>query len=100
MQLNNFYKNSMFKKYLMLLAALSLWSIAGMAFAGGNDLLPASAVPQATEPDFSPPPVPEFMLRQQEKPLTLEEMQQHAEEAARRVRPRNKPVSPPQRHAD
>ncbi len=40
----------------------------------------------APQPDFSPPPVPEFMLRKPAKPLTLEEMQKQADEAARRAR--------------
>ncbi len=47
--------------------------------------------------DFSPPPVPEFMLRKPERPLTLEEMQRQADEAARRARtpPRPKREDPP-----
>ena len=48
-----------------------------------DELQPASAVEQ---PDFSPPPVPEFMLRKPEKPLTLEEMKKQADEASRRAR--------------
>lgn len=38
------------------------------------------------QPDFSPPPVPEFMLRKPARPLTLEEMQKQADEAAQRAR--------------
>lgn len=37
-------------------------------------------------PDFSPPPVPEFMLKKPVRPLTLEEMQRQADEAAARAR--------------
>ncbi len=44
---------------------------------------PATGVEQ---PDFSPPPVPEFMLRKPAQPLTLEQMQEQADEAARRAR--------------
>lgn len=49
---------------------------------------PASAKPAqgAPQPDFSPPPVPEFMLRKPAHPLSLEEMQRQAEEAASRAR--------------
>lgn len=57
---------------------------AGCAFA---DVAPATSVGQnPQEPDFSPPPVPGFMLRRPEKPLTLEQMQQQADEAAHRAR--------------
>ena len=53
---------------------------------------PAQGVVQ---PDFSPPPVPGFMLRKPDKPLTLEEMQQQADEASRRARAeRDKHASP------
>lgn len=74
----------------------------GAGWAVADSSLPASAVPQIEDPDFSPPPVPEFMLRQPEKPLTLEEMQQQADEAARKARPRkDKPVQPsPPRHTE
>lgn len=53
--------------------------------------------PSAQEPDFSPPPVPDFMLRTPAKPLTLEEMQQQAEAAARRARAeKDRRALPPQ----
>jgi hypothetical protein len=48
--------------------------------------VPPQAGQGAPQPDFSPPPVPEFMLRKPAKPLTLEEMQKQADEAARRAR--------------
>ena len=48
--------------------------------------MPPQAGQTGSQPDFSPPPVPEFMLRKPEKPLTLEEMQKQADEAARRAR--------------
>lgn len=76
----------MFKRALMMLVVLPLWSMAGVVFASGNGALPASAVSQMEEPDFSPPPVPEFMLRKPAQPLTLEQMQQQADEAARMSR--------------
>ena len=49
----------------------------------------------ASQLDFSPPPVPEFMLRKPAKPLTLEEMQKQADEAARRARA-DRQAPPPQ----
>jgi len=73
---------------ILLMAGFAGWAAAESA-------LPASAVPPAEMPDFSPPPVPEFMLRQPKKPLTLEEMRQQAGEAARKVRSvKDKPVPP------
>jgi hypothetical protein len=45
-------------------------------------VIPASSVQQ---PDFSPPPVPQFMLRKPDQPLTLEQMKEQADEAARRA---------------
>lgn len=50
---------------------------------------------QAQELDFSPPPVPEFMLRRPDKPLTLEEMRKQADEAARRARAERERRNPP-----
>ena len=41
---------------------------------------------------FEPPPVPQFMLRPPEKPLSREEMIRQADEAAARVRER--PAAP------
>ena len=38
------------------------------------------------QPDFSPPPMPGFMLKKSDKPLTLEEMKQQADEASKRAR--------------
>ena len=46
-------------------------------------------------PEFAPPPVPSFMLKKPEKPLTLEEMQRQADEAARRARPAAPPMPAP-----
>jgi hypothetical protein len=50
-------------------------------------------------PEFAPPPVPGFMLKKPEKPLSLEEMQRQADEAARRSRQgapvAGQPASPP-----
>ena len=51
----------------------------------------------AAQPDFSPPPVPEFMLRKPAKPLTLEEMQKQADEAARRARAESEKRAPPEK---
>lgn len=64
----------------MMLVILLGYS-AGAALA--DQQLPASAVQQL---DFSPPPVPEFMLRKPDKPLTLEEMKAQADEASRKAR--------------
>ena len=50
------------------------------------DAAPAKPAQSALQPDFSPPPVPEFMLRKPALPLSLEEMQRQAEEAASRAR--------------
>lgn len=36
--------------------------------------------------DFAPPPVPDFMLRKPEQPLTLEQMRRQADEAAEKSR--------------
>lgn len=58
----------------------------------------AAAEPRPAEPDFSPPPVPAFMLKAPDQPLSLQQMQQQAEEAARRVRtpePTSEPGRPP-----
>lgn len=53
-----------------------------------DSLPPVSATPQSDAADFSPPPVPGFMLHQPAKPLTLDEMRRQADETARRVRPK------------
>ena len=51
---------------------------------------PAKPAPQATKPvtelRFEPPPMPDFMLKKPEKPLTVEEMQRQADEASERAR--------------
>lgn len=65
-------------KLIQFLALLGLMS-ARLAVAGE----PPST---AQELDFSPPPVPAFMLYKPEKPLTLDEMKKQADEAARRAR--------------
>lgn len=59
--------------------------------------VPRQAGQGAPQPDFSPPPVPEFMLRKPAKPLTLEEMQKQADEAARRARAESDKRAPPQK---
>ena len=55
----------------------------GTSLANAEQPSPASAV---QELDFSPPPVPGFMLHKPDKPLTLEEMKAQAEEASRKAR--------------
>ena len=47
-----------------------------------------SASPESVpgELRFEPPPVPDFMLRKPPQPMTLEEMQRQADEAAARAR--------------
>lgn len=77
-----------------LLLVVPLWLMFGVVWASGNDVLPASAVSQVAELDFSPPPVPEFMLRKSAQPLTLEQMQQQADEAARKARAKSHPQQP------
>ena len=54
----------------------------------GQPAKPAAQTPKPppTELRFEPPPVPEFMLKKPEKPLTLEEMKRQADEAAERAR--------------
>lgn len=79
-------------KFMLKAALFLIWLTWGAGWAMADSALPASAVPQVEEPDFSPPPVPEFMLRRPTKPLTLEEMQKQADEAARKS---HKPVNPP-----
>jgi hypothetical protein len=66
-------------KAILLAATLG----AGSGSALADQASPASAVPQL---DFSPPPVPEFMLRKPDHPLTLEEMKAQADAAAERAR--------------
>ena len=74
---------------------VSLW-FACAAPVLAADPAPPQAAPLAQQPDFSPPPVPEFMLRKPARPLTLEEMQKQADEAARRARAERQ-VAPPQK---
>jgi hypothetical protein len=70
-----------------------------------NPAVPAAAQPAAAKPVpaaapeakgkppgemlFAPPPVPDFMLKKPEKPLTLLEQQKQADEAAERERARS-----------
>lgn len=65
------------------LLLIYLWCFPLMASAGEAPDRPASP----PQPDFSPPPVPGFMLKKPERPLSLEEMQKMADEAALRARP-------------
>ncbi len=39
-----------------------------------------------TKPDFSPPPVPEFMLHKPTKSLTIEEMKKQADQASEKAK--------------
>ena len=55
----------------------------GTSLANADQPSAASAV---QELDFSPPPVPGFMLHKPDKPLTLEEMKAQADEASRKAR--------------
>lgn len=41
---------------------------------------------KAEEPDLSPPPMPDFMLRKPGQPLTMQQMQQQADAAAEKAR--------------
>ena len=45
-----------------------------------------SAAKQWEGREFEPPPIPEFMLRKLARPLTQEQMQRQADEAAERAR--------------
>ena len=56
----------------------------------GQPRKPAAQAPKppVTELRFDPPPVPEFMLRKPEQPLTLEQMKQQADEAAEKEKAR------------
>ena len=69
------------------------WFAVAQAPAAGSSQ-PGTAVP-ATQPQsqppagrdyFEPPPMPEFMLRKPERPLSVEEMQRQADEAAQKAR--------------
>lgn len=64
---------------------LSIW-LACVASAFAAEPAPPQPATASEQPDFSPPPVPEFMLRKPAVPLTLEEMQTQADEASRRAR--------------
>ena len=78
----------------ILLAILSLCLVhARETRAGEQTSTPPTQ--DTSQPDFSPPPVPEFMLRKPEKPLTLEEMQRQADEAAQRARAQSGKGAPP-----
>lgn len=68
----------------MLMTVLLCLVCAQVALAA--EPVPPQAGQSASQPDFSPPPVPGFMLRKPAKPLTLEEMQKQADEAGRRAR--------------
>lgn len=41
---------------------------------------------KAEEPDLSPPPMPDFMLRKPGPPLTMQQMQRQADAAAEKAR--------------
>ena len=80
-----------------------LWVVAGGLALAGCGMVEPVAVPAATPPvkvalpEFEKPPMPNFMLRRDGPPLTLEQMRQQADEAARRVRPQQPapaPISP------
>ncbi|MBI4986633.1 MAG: hypothetical protein HZC24_15150 [Rhodocyclales bacterium] len=65
---------------------MSIESRLAVAAAGVMLSASAGAEPAASDADFAPPPVPAFMLKRPEKPLTLEEMRRQADEAAARAR--------------
>jgi hypothetical protein len=72
---------------LMLLPSLVL----AQTTQGSGKPAPAASAPPQT---FEPPPVPQFMLRKPERPLTQEEMQRQADEAAARARRASAPQTP------
>jgi len=61
-------------------------------------LVRAGDAANSPQPDFSPPPVPDFMLKKPDRPLSQEEMQKQADEAARRAVPpsESRPSTPTQ----
>jgi hypothetical protein len=78
-------KSSASRQVSRSLAAFLLVPYA-LAFAQAEPA-PIKAPPAASQPrTFDPPPVPQFMLRKPERPLTQEEMQREADEAAARAR--------------
>ncbi len=74
------------KNFIKLAIVLAVFLL-GSGYAAEEPAHPVSAVPAIETLDLSPPPVPGFMLQRPAKPLTLEQMQQQAEEAASKVRP-------------
>ena len=59
---------------------------------GGAVPAGAASATMGTMPHFEPPPVPEFMLRKPAQPLTPQEMERQAEEAAARARRAREPA--------
>lgn len=66
-----------------------------LTFAAGAEVPAAQSRGGEVLPDFSPPPVPAFMLNKPQRPLTLEEMQRQADAAAQRARAERVPVGTP-----
>lgn len=87
----------MHMKARMLSAVLLCLCLVCARAALAGEPAPPPAGQGAAQPDFSPPPVPEFMLRKPAKPLTLEEMQKQADEAARRARAESDARTPPEK---
>ena len=80
-----------------LVLSLALAFIVGRAPAMAQQVTtpPAPPADAAGGLRFDPPPVPDFMLRKPAAPLTLEEMQKQADDAARRVRTEERPAPGP-----
>lgn len=73
---------------------LFMWLACSQAVLAAEPV-PPQAGQGTPQPDFSPPPVPGFMLHKPPKPLTLEEMQKQADEAAQRARAERDKRTPP-----
>ena len=70
-------------KYCLNTLMLGVFLGLGSGVATADQPSPASAIQKL---DFSPPPVPGFMLHKPDKPLTLEEMKAQADEASGKAR--------------
>ena len=86
------------RRFLPAACVFWLCALPALEAAGQATDPPAGTAPQGTgaRPEgrvFQPPPVPEFMLRRPERPLTREEMQRQADEAAARARPPAPPAA-------
>lgn len=78
------------KPFSIALSMTCLMCIAGQALSqdqpGNTSSAPKYVLPKGvTEEMLAPPPVPSFMLKAPEKPLTIDEMTQQAREAEKKA---------------